>query len=68
MPGIVVDEITEEGVVNEPNGNCAALKENSVAHKSPKGTLSVQSPQGAGIDLPVNGVVETSIEQLLKCV
>lgn len=66
MPGIVMDEITEEGVVNEPNGNCGALKENSVANKSPKGTLSPQSPRGAGIDLPVNGVVETSIEQLYE--
>ncbi|KAG6633105.1 hypothetical protein I3843_12G025800 [Carya illinoinensis] len=66
MPGIVTDEISEEGVVNELNGNSTPIKENLVANKSPKSSLSPQSPRNAGNDLPVNVVVDTSIEQLYE--
>ncbi|CAK9169359.1 unnamed protein product [Ilex paraguariensis] len=68
MPGLVMDEIHEEGVVNElngnGNGNSTPLKENSVANKSPTNSLSPKSPQTAGIGCPIDGVVDTSIEQL----
>ncbi|KAF5459884.1 hypothetical protein F2P56_019796 [Juglans regia] len=66
MPGIVTDEVSEEGVVNELNRNSTPIKENLVANKSPKSSLSPQSPRNAGNDLPVNVVVETSIEQLYE--
>ncbi|KAG2675842.1 hypothetical protein I3760_12G025400 [Carya illinoinensis] len=66
MPGIVTDEISEEGVVNKLNGNSNPIKENLVANKSPKSSLSPQSPRNAGNDLPVNVVVDTSIEQLYE--
>ncbi|KAK9926892.1 hypothetical protein M0R45_024100 [Rubus argutus] len=58
MPGIV------EGVVNESNGNSPPHKENLVLNRSPKSTLSVRSPRTMGTDLPVEGAVDTSIEQL----
>ncbi|KAG5536878.1 hypothetical protein RHGRI_024345 [Rhododendron griersonianum] len=61
MPGVVVDEIVEDGVVNE-NGNSSPLKENSVENNSPK---NVPMPQGPPLEAPVDGaVVEPSIEQL----
>ncbi|KAI8543669.1 hypothetical protein RHMOL_Rhmol08G0236900 [Rhododendron molle] len=61
MPGVVADEIVEDGVVNE-NGNSSPLKENSVENYSPK---NVPMPQGPPLEAPVDGaVVEPSIEQL----
>ncbi|KAF7134647.1 hypothetical protein RHSIM_Rhsim08G0171400 [Rhododendron simsii] len=61
MPGVVMDEIVEDGVVNE-NGNSSPLKENSVENNSPK---NVPMPQGPPVEAPVDGaVVEPSIEQL----
>lgn len=65
MPGIVMDEIHEEGVANELNGNSTPIKENLVETKSPKKT-SPQSPGIAAADSPANEVVDTSIEQLYE--
>ncbi|KAK9995783.1 hypothetical protein SO802_020469 [Lithocarpus litseifolius] len=65
MPGIVMDEIHEEGVVNELNGNSTPIKENLVENKSPKKT-SPQSPGIVAADFPANEVVDTSIEQLYE--
>ncbi|KAK4568591.1 hypothetical protein RGQ29_004131 [Quercus rubra] len=65
MPGIVMDEIHEEGVVNELNGNSTPIKENLVENKSPKKT-GPQSPGIAAADSPANEVVDTSIEQLYE--
>ncbi|KAG2678921.1 hypothetical protein I3843_11G026700 [Carya illinoinensis] len=65
MPGIVMEEVNEEKVVNEPNGNSTPVKENLVENKLLESTTS-QSPQNAVTDLPVDGVVETSIEQLYE--
>ena len=67
MPGIVMDEIHEEGVVNELNGNFTPTKENLVENKKPKKT-SPQSPGIAAADFPANEVVDTSIEQLYEYV
>uniref|UniRef100_A0A5B6Z3Q3 Uncharacterized protein n=1 Tax=Davidia involucrata TaxID=16924 RepID=A0A5B6Z3Q3_DAVIN len=64
MPGFVMDGIHEDGVVNDENGNSTPFKENSVANKSPKSALSPQSPQNAVTQVPFDGVVDTSIEQL----
>lgn len=66
MPGIVTDEITEEGAVNELNGNFAPFKENSVVHNPPEVASHPQSPKNTGVDLPANGAAETSIEQLYE--
>ncbi|CAK7328931.1 unnamed protein product [Dovyalis caffra] len=81
MPGIVMDGINEEGVVNEMNGNSVLIKENSVPNKSPRSTSSPHSPRSAGLDPPVDGVVvhgvavdevvvdgmvDTSIDQLYE--
>ncbi|XP_057952063.1 protein KINESIN LIGHT CHAIN-RELATED 3-like [Malania oleifera] len=64
MPGVVVDGINKEGSVHELNGNSAVCKESSVQYKSPKSTLSPQSTRSAIPDVPLDGAVDTSIEQL----
>uniref|UniRef100_A0A5B6Z3Y8 Uncharacterized protein n=1 Tax=Davidia involucrata TaxID=16924 RepID=A0A5B6Z3Y8_DAVIN len=67
MPGFVMDGIHEDGVVNEvnvENGNSTHFKEISVTNKTPKSTLSPQSPRSSVIQVPFDGVVDTSIEQL----
>ncbi|XP_031277070.1 protein KINESIN LIGHT CHAIN-RELATED 3-like [Pistacia vera] len=66
MPGIVIDEIHEEGVVNELNGDSTPVKENSVSNKSPDSTATQQSPRSVGSDVPDILVVDTSIEQLYE--
>ncbi|XP_009363029.2 protein KINESIN LIGHT CHAIN-RELATED 3 [Pyrus x bretschneideri] len=60
MPGIV-DE-----VVNESHENSTPSKENTALNGSPKSTLNQQSPRSRGHDRPVDGVVDTSIEQLYE--
>ncbi|XWS60726.1 hypothetical protein CRYUN_Cryun07bG0060500 [Craigia yunnanensis] len=66
MPGLIMDEIKEEAVMNEVNGTSAHNKENAVLNKSPKSTPSPRSPHSA--DHPSNGMVQvdTSIEQLYE--
>ncbi|XP_022738923.1 protein KINESIN LIGHT CHAIN-RELATED 3-like isoform X2 [Durio zibethinus] len=66
MPGLIMDEIKEEAVMNEVNGSSAHLKENSGLNKSTKSTSSLRSPHGA--DHPINGMTQfdTSIEQLYE--
>ncbi|KAJ6760698.1 hypothetical protein OIU79_025526 [Salix purpurea] len=76
MPGIVMDGINEEAIVNEMNGNSVPMKENSVPNKSPRNTSSPHNLNSAGVDPPVDavsvhgvavdGVVDTSIEQLYE--
>ncbi|KAF5730080.1 kinesin light chain [Tripterygium wilfordii] len=65
MPGIVMEGVNEEGVVNELNGNSLAGKENSESCKSPQSTSCPHSPQSAGPRHP-DAVVEPSIEQLYE--
>lgn len=66
MPGIVIDEIREEGVVNELNGDSTPVKDNSVMNKSPESTMTQQSPRSVGSGVPGVLVVNTSIEQLYE--
>ncbi|KAF9671565.1 hypothetical protein SADUNF_Sadunf12G0060700 [Salix dunnii] len=76
MPGIIMDGIIEEGIVNEMNGNSVPMKDNSVPSKSPRSKSSPHSPRSTGLDPPVDGdsvngmavdgVVNTSIEQLYE--
>ncbi|KAH7528475.1 hypothetical protein FEM48_Zijuj05G0076100 [Ziziphus jujuba var. spinosa] len=48
MPGIVMDGISEEGVMNGINGNSTPSKENEAVSKSPKSASSPQNPRSAG--------------------
>ncbi|KAG8652549.1 hypothetical protein MANES_06G104500v8 [Manihot esculenta] len=56
MPGMVMDGINEEAVVNEMDGNSVSIKENGVSNKSPRSTLSPQSPRSTGMDFPAGGM------------
>ncbi|KAM2699697.1 hypothetical protein EV1_038544 [Malus domestica] len=60
MPGIV-DE-----VVNESHENSMLSKENTALNGSRKSTLNQQTPRSTGLDRPVDGMVDTSIEQLYE--
>ncbi|XP_057515672.1 protein KINESIN LIGHT CHAIN-RELATED 3-like [Amaranthus tricolor] len=62
MPGFVVDGVNEDGL----EVNVTASKENSVQNmRSPKSTLSPQSPRSVDEEEgPLDGTVDTSIEQL----
>ncbi|KAM7479911.1 hypothetical protein LguiA_028124 [Lonicera macranthoides] len=66
MPGLVVDEIHEEGLVDKliENGSLTSFKENSVPSLSPNSTLSPKTPWASGIGYTANGVIDTSIDQL----
>lgn len=60
-----MEGVNEDGVANELNGSSTAFKENSASNKSPKSNLGLQSPpRSAGVEFPMNGVIDTSIEQL----
>ncbi|KAI3464084.1 hypothetical protein Pfo_020747 [Paulownia fortunei] len=65
MPGIVMDGIHGDGVVNE-DGNSTSCKENSVVNSSPTGGLTPQGPQNGDAGDNVEGVVDTSIDQLYE--
>lgn len=61
MPGIVIEGVIEDGVANELNGSSSAFKENS----APGSNLGTQcAPRSAGVEFPMNGAIDTSIEQL----
>lgn len=71
MPGIVMDGTNGEEIVSEvDNGNAAPFKESPVDNRSPKSPASQQSHQShqshqsARHEVPVDGVVDTSIEKL----
>lgn len=68
MPGIVMDEISEDGVVNVMNGNSPPPKENLGVNTSPKSNSSPKSPRNTGVGLPGGDgvVIDTSIEQLYE--
>lgn len=69
MPGVVIDGISEVGVVNEVNGNSTPHKESSAPNKSPKSEIIAESPHSSHrVGLPLDGVVEvdTSIEKLYE--
>lgn len=65
MLGLVMDEIKEEGIVNELNGNLSPLKDNTEQNKSfLESNLCPQNIDTVPPDLPIEGEVNTSIEQL----
>ncbi|XP_010243016.1 PREDICTED: uncharacterized protein LOC104587203 [Nelumbo nucifera] len=65
MPEFVMDGINGEGTESEVNGKSSPIKENLTVNRSPRSTLSPQSPQSA-LDMPLDGMVDTSIEQLYE--
>ncbi|KAL2515757.1 protein KINESIN LIGHT CHAIN-RELATED 3-like [Forsythia ovata] len=66
LPGIVMDGI--HGVINEvnENGTSAHHEENPVGNNSANGGLTSQCPPNGDMGHAVDGVVETSIEQLYE--
>ncbi|XP_028785045.1 protein KINESIN LIGHT CHAIN-RELATED 2-like [Neltuma alba] len=64
MPGLAMHELEVNGTANERNGNYGPHKENFTQQESPRTPLSPRSIQSDSIDLAIDGVVGTSIEQL----
>lgn len=64
MPGLAMDELKVIGAAEEPSGSYTPHKENFNQQASPRSTLSPRSIQSDSIDLAIDGVVDTSIEQL----
>ncbi|XVF60303.1 hypothetical protein PTKIN_Ptkin08bG0034400 [Pterospermum kingtungense] len=66
MPGLAMDAMKGEGGVEGPNnGFHSPYKDSFSQERSPRSALSPQSQRsGDSLDLAIDGVVETSIEQL----
>ncbi|XP_027358293.1 protein KINESIN LIGHT CHAIN-RELATED 2 isoform X3 [Abrus precatorius] len=64
MPGLAMDESNVNSAAEEPSGSYTPYKENFTQQASPRSTLSPRSIQSDSIDLAIDGVVDTSIEQL----
>ncbi|KAI9078041.1 hypothetical protein K1719_039966 [Acacia pycnantha] len=64
MPGLSMHDFEVNGTEDELNGNYDPQKENYNQQGSPRSPLSPRSIQSDSIDLPIDGVVGTSIEQL----
>ncbi|XP_027358292.1 protein KINESIN LIGHT CHAIN-RELATED 2 isoform X2 [Abrus precatorius] len=59
-----MDESNVNSAAEEPSGSYTPYKENFTQQASPRSTLSPRSIQSDSIDLAIDGVVDTSIEQL----
>lgn len=64
MPGLVMGAVNGDNGVEEPNEVYSPQKESSSQQGSPRSPLSPRSPQSDSIDLAIDGVIDTSIEQL----
>ncbi|KAK9104474.1 hypothetical protein Scep_021318 [Stephania cephalantha] len=69
MPGLVMDgvNVEGEGEMNELNDNSTPIKDSAAAgYRSVHSPMSLRSPQSEALDLPNEGGVDTSIEQLYE--
>ncbi|KAF7819586.1 protein KINESIN LIGHT CHAIN-RELATED 2 [Senna tora] len=66
MPGLAMDEMDVNGTAEERNGNYDTLEKENFTQQgaSPRSPLSPRSIQSDSIDLAMDGVIGTSIEQL----
>ncbi|KAJ7970846.1 Protein KINESIN LIGHT CHAIN-RELATED 3 [Quillaja saponaria] len=64
MPGLAMDAFNVNNIVDEPSGSYTPHKESFTQQGSPRTPLSPMSLQSDSIDLAIDGVVDTSIEQL----
>ncbi|XWS29819.1 hypothetical protein CRYUN_Cryun24cG0063100 [Craigia yunnanensis] len=64
MPGLAMNAMNGESGVEEPNNAFYTPYKDSLSQeRSPRSALSPQSQHSDSIDLAIDGVVETSIEQ-----
>ncbi|KAH6754832.1 Tetratricopeptide repeat superfamily protein [Perilla frutescens var. hirtella] len=65
MPGIVMDGVHEDGIVNE-DGNSNSCKENSAVNNSPTAGQTPEAPRNGDAGDNIEGGAETSIDQLYE--
>ncbi|KAB1209177.1 Nephrocystin-3 [Morella rubra] len=67
MPGLAMEALNGDRVVeDESSGSHTSHKESFAQRRSPTSPLSSQSPQSDSIDLAIDGVMDTSIDQLYQ--
>lgn len=59
-----MDTLYGDNGVEEPNGEYTPRKESCTLQGSPRSPLSPGTPQSDSIDLAIDGIIDTSIEQL----
>ena len=59
-----MDALNGDNLVEESNGDYTPQKESYTQQGSPRSPLSPQSPRSDSLDLAIDGVIDTSIEQL----
>ncbi|XP_056176213.1 protein KINESIN LIGHT CHAIN-RELATED 2-like [Syzygium oleosum] len=64
MPGLATEVGNVHSITDESSGNNSSYKESYTQLRSPRSPLSPHSPRSDSIDLFINRVVDTSIEQL----
>ncbi|KAF5740370.1 Tetratricopeptide repeat-like superfamily protein [Tripterygium wilfordii] len=64
MPGLPMDVVNGIIVSDEQNQNSSPYKEGFTQQSSPRSPLSRRSPHSDSLDLAIDGVIDTSIEQL----
>lgn len=64
MPGLATEVGDVHSIADESSGNNSSYKESYTQLRSPRSPLSPHSPRSDSIDLYINHVVDTSIEQL----
>ncbi|KAF4381552.1 protein KINESIN LIGHT CHAIN-RELATED 2 [Cannabis sativa] len=66
MPGLVMEASNRDNLAydTDTNEDYTAQKESYAYEGSPRSPLSPQSPQSDSMDLAIDGVIDTSIEQL----
>lgn len=65
MPGLVaMDAISRDRIEDDADGEFSPYKGSFSHQRSPRSTLSPHSPRSDSIDLSIDGLIDTSIEQL----
>ncbi|KAI9121496.1 hypothetical protein K1719_008529 [Acacia pycnantha] len=66
MPGLAMNELNTNSASDELSVGYSPYKENFTQQVSPRSPLSSSNIRSGSIDLPIDGLVDTSIEQLYR--
>ncbi|XP_054804050.1 protein KINESIN LIGHT CHAIN-RELATED 2-like [Prosopis cineraria] len=66
MPGLAMNDLNKNSASDERSGGYTTLKENFTQQASPRSPFSSSNFRSGSIDLPIDGLVDNSIEQLYR--